>query len=48
MPHLYRKRKEKYFDMEAHLRRRIRRVRRELQVLIRKVQILAGLLIVSV
>ena len=39
MPHLYRKRKKKCFDMEAHLQRRIHRVRRELQILIHKVQL---------
>jgi len=40
MPDLYRKRKKKGFDMEAHLRRRLNRVRRELQVLIHKVHLL--------
>lgn len=40
MPDLYRKRKKKGFDMEAHLRRRLNRVRRELQVLVHKVHLL--------
>ena len=40
MPDLYRKRKKKGFDIEAHLRRRLNRVRRELQVLIHKVHLL--------
>ena len=40
MPDLYRKHKKKGFDMEAHLRRRLNRVRRELQVLIHKVHLL--------
>jgi xeroderma pigmentosum group C-complementing protein len=40
MPDVYRKRKKKGFDMEAHLRRRLNRVRRELQVLIHKVHLL--------
>ena len=40
MPDLYRKRKKKGFDMEVHLRRRLNRVRRELQVLIHKVHLL--------
>jgi len=40
MPDLYKKRKKKGFDMEAHLRRRLHRVRRELQVLIHKVHLL--------
>ncbi|XP_069680610.1 DNA repair protein complementing XP-C cells homolog [Periplaneta americana] len=40
MPDIYRKRKKKGFDMEAHLRRRLNRVKRELQVLIHKVHLL--------
>jgi len=39
MPHLYRKPKEIYFDMEAHLRRRLHSVRREFQILIHKVEL---------
>jgi xeroderma pigmentosum group C-complementing protein len=40
MPDLYRKRKKKGFDMEAHLRRRLNRMKREFQVLIHKVHLL--------
>lgn len=40
MPDLYRKRKKKGFDMAVHLRRRLNRVKRELQVLIHKVHLL--------
>jgi len=40
MPELYRKRRKKGFDMEAHLQRRLNRVRRELQVLVHKVHLL--------
>jgi xeroderma pigmentosum group C-complementing protein len=40
VPDLYRKRKKKGFDMEAHLRRRLNRVKREFQVLIHKVHLL--------
>ncbi|PNF35257.1 hypothetical protein B7P43_G04796 [Cryptotermes secundus] len=39
-PDLYRKRKKKGFDMEAHLRRRLNRMKREFQVLIHKVHLL--------
>ncbi|PSN56147.1 hypothetical protein C0J52_03340 [Blattella germanica] len=40
MPEVYRKRRKKEFDMESHLRRRLNRVKRELQVLIHKVNLL--------
>lgn len=40
MPDLYRKRKTKRFDLEAHLRRRLNRMKREFQVLIHKAHLL--------
>jgi xeroderma pigmentosum group C-complementing protein len=40
MPDIHRKQKKKGFDMEAHVRRRLNRVKCELQVLIHKVHLL--------
>ncbi|XP_021913574.1 DNA repair protein complementing XP-C cells homolog isoform X2 [Zootermopsis nevadensis] len=40
MPDLHRKQRKKGYDLEAHLRRRLNRVKRELQVLIHKVHLL--------
>jgi hypothetical protein len=40
MPDLYRKCKKRRFDLEAHLRRRLNRMKREFQVLIHKVHLL--------